>query len=77
MVSDPSLADDLAQETFLSALKAKELPEAGNTRGWLATIMRRKLSGTKRTEARRPYVNPLYARPARPQRRRGSVCGVL
>ena len=62
LVNDPSLADDLAQETLLSALKANRQPDAESTRGWLATILRRKVLGLKREEARRGYRQEVAAK---------------
>src|SRR5687767_3808795 len=44
-------ADDLEQQTWLSAVEAP--PRDESPRGWLATVLRRKASRFARTEARR------------------------
>lgn len=52
LVADPHLAADLAQDVALDALEGQ--PEPGRPlRGWLATVMRRRLSRLRRGEARR------------------------
>ena len=62
LVKDPSLADDLAQDTLLAAIKAKRQPDPESTRGWLATILRRKVIGQKRADARRGHREQVAAR---------------
>ncbi len=53
LVRDPGMADDLVQETMVAALEAERLPDDAGRRGWLATVMRRKLAGAKRSGGRR------------------------
>ncbi len=55
LVRDPGLADDLAQDTLVAALGAARQPEPERRRGWLATILRRKLISRHRDEARREH----------------------
>lgn len=62
LIRDPGLADDLAQDTMIAALGAGEQPHPDRRRGWLATILRRKLVGRKREEARRAYRERVSAR---------------
>jgi DNA-directed RNA polymerase specialized sigma24 family protein len=52
LVFDPSLAEDVAQETWLAAL-ANAPREGGSLRGWLATIARNLAFRTWRGEDRR------------------------
>ena len=52
LVSDPNVADDLAQETFLAALRAKG-PPARSMRAWLGAVLRNLLWERMRSEDRR------------------------
>jgi RNA polymerase sigma-70 factor (ECF subfamily) len=52
LVADPALADDLVQDTWLAACQSGERP-AGPRRGWLRTILRRKLFERRREQAAR------------------------
>jgi RNA polymerase sigma-70 factor (ECF subfamily) len=52
LVADPHLADDLAQQTWVSALE-QEPDGRGPLRGWLATVMRNHLSKARRAEGNR------------------------
>lgn len=50
-------ADDCFQETFIAALRSyPKLRDAGNLRGWLLTIARRKAVDARRAAARRPLL---------------------
>lgn len=52
LVSDPHLADDVAQEAWLVALR--RAPESiGSVRGWLAGVVRRVASQSRRADRRR------------------------
>jgi RNA polymerase sigma-70 factor (ECF subfamily) len=52
LVQDPSMADDLAQDTLVRALE--ERPDAQRSlRGWLATVMRTSLGKRRRGEGNR------------------------
>lgn len=62
LVQDPGLADDLAQDTMVAALEARSQPEPSHRRGWLATILRRKLISRQRQEARRTHREKDVAR---------------
>ncbi len=55
LVIDPGIADDLVQDTLISALQAENQPGPEETRGWLATILRRKAIGHHRSTKRRDY----------------------
>ena len=51
LVGDPDLADDLAQETFLAALRSpSEAPRS--LKSWLASVLRRRMSDRFRREGR-------------------------
>lgn len=52
LVTDPNVADDLVQETWIDALEHQ--PNADTSvRGWLATVLRNNLSKLRRGEANR------------------------
>ena len=52
LVTDPNLAEDLAQDTWVDALE--RTPDGGRPlRGWLATVMRNNLGKRRRSEANR------------------------
>ncbi len=50
----PSDADDVFQETFISALRAYERMDGRHPRAWVMTIARRKAIDHHRSRARRP-----------------------
>jgi RNA polymerase sigma-70 factor (ECF subfamily) len=52
LVRDPNEADDLVQETYVEALE-KPPVDVGQPRGWLATVMRRRLGRLRMSGARR------------------------
>ena len=52
LVRDPGLADDLAQDTWVAALR-RPPAAAGSPRSWLTLVMRNQLSNKRRGEARR------------------------
>lgn len=52
LVTDAATADDVAQSTWLDVLRS-ERRRIVDPRAWLATIVRRRASRTRRTEARR------------------------
>lgn len=52
LVADAALADDLAQQTALAALRARPGAEI-SLRGWLATVLRNMLRQTRRAALRR------------------------
>jgi RNA polymerase sigma-70 factor, ECF subfamily len=57
-LADPGQAEDLAQETFLRALRALPAFEAASTaRTWLLSIARRVAADAVRTAQRRPRTN--------------------
>ena len=59
-----SEADDLAQETFIAAMRAyPDLPSDANVRAWLWTIARNKAIDRHRATARRPQTTPLAIDP--------------
>jgi len=52
LVSDPNLADDVAQEAWVGALRAPPA-DGRNVRGWLARVVRNAAFQVKRSESRR------------------------
>ncbi len=52
LARDPGLAEDIVQETWVSALRRGPKDDR-SLRGWLATILRRHLRQVRRGEARR------------------------
>ena len=52
LVNDEALAQDLVQETWLSALRTQPAPDAG-LRGWLATVLRNRARTQARNERER------------------------
>lgn len=65
----PGEADDVFQETFLSALRAyPRLRPASNLRSWVMTIAHRKAVDVHRSRGRRPEpVDEIPEGPARPE----------
>src|SRR3954468_7372305 len=61
LVTDPGLADDLAQDTWAAAIESGTKPSALG-RGWWATVMRRKLFERRREQAARTKREERYAR---------------
>lgn len=62
LVADPGLADDLAQDTWVAALRNRTRP-APMSRGWLATILRRRLFERRREDGARADREARVARP--------------
>ena len=60
LVRDPSLADDLTQETCLAALRGPG-PRQGELRSWLAAILRNLAARLRRREAIRRSVEAIAA----------------
>jgi DNA-directed RNA polymerase specialized sigma24 family protein len=52
LARDPSEADDLEQETWLSALRSPPRPDVP-ARGWLTTVVRNAMRQRSRADARR------------------------
>ena len=61
LVADPTLAEDLVQETWLSALRTRPASEGG-LRGWLATVLRNRARTRLRDDARRAWRERLASR---------------
>ena len=62
LVRDPGLADDLVQDTWLEAVENP--PRNGaSARGWLATVLRRRLSRRTREDSSRQRREAAVARP--------------
>ena len=64
LVSDPAVADDLAQSTLLVALRGSARP-VKNSRAWLARVLRNLLRENHRRESQRPAVERREARTER------------
>lgn len=62
LVSDPSAADDLVQDSWLAALR-RPPREASNPRGWLAQVVRRQALQKGRADSRRARRERVAARP--------------
>ncbi len=63
-------ADDCFQETFIAALRSyPTLRDAGNLRGWLLTIARRKVIDMRRAASRRPLLVDALPERGEPDRR--------
>ncbi|HSI79409.1 MAG TPA: sigma-70 family RNA polymerase sigma factor [Solirubrobacterales bacterium] len=54
----PDDADDVFQETFISALRAYRRMDGRHPRAWVLTIARRKAIDHHRARARRPHPRP-------------------
>jgi len=63
LVADADLAEDVAQETWLAALR-RPPGRADNVRGWLAAVVRNLVRLQRRTDVRRLARERLQARPA-------------
>ncbi len=63
LVADTDLAEDVAQETWLAALR-RPPRHADNVRGWLAAVARNLVRLQRRTDVRRLARERLKARPA-------------
>lgn len=61
LARDPGLAEDIVQETWVSALR-RGPRDARSLRGWLATLLRRHLRQIRRGEARRALREERHAR---------------
>lgn len=57
----PNDADDVFQETFISALRAYRRMDGRHPRAWVLTIARRKAVDHHRARARRPLPHPEVA----------------
>ncbi len=62
LLRDPAGADDLAQDAWVAALQ-RPPATAASPRGWLATVLRRRLSRVRRAAARRRRREQAAARP--------------
>lgn len=60
LVREPSLAEDVVQETWVAALRS---PPSGDERSWLAAVARRAASFLRRSEGRRREREERAARP--------------
>ncbi|MCP3920910.1 MAG: hypothetical protein GY711_35730 [bacterium] len=63
LVPDRALAEDLAQDTWVAALRHPPAA-SGSPRGWLASVMRNQLRDWRRGDSRRSRREALAARPA-------------
>ncbi len=61
LVGDHALADDLAQDTWVTALRHPPSTES-SPRGWFAEVMRNRLRNLRRGEARRAHREAAVAR---------------
>lgn len=62
LVSDPHLAEDLAQDAWVSALQSPPLHDR-NMRGWLAQVLRNLVRQNRRSTGRRDQHERAAARP--------------
>jgi len=73
-VRDPQVAEDLVQDTFLAALKARErFAGQSSERTWLVSILRHKIMDHLRQRYRRPTVALEGSEPARDDDRFGEA----